>query len=97
MFGVLWLSIVYFFYAFCRLFFCLLIRARFVYLRNSESVFSTICCAVSSLHFNLSCCVLCCSLCFVSSLQCLSIVISSSAKEAFVRMFSQRSLNPFSR
>ena len=39
-------------------FFCLLIRAHFVYLINSESVFSIICCAVSSLRFNLSCWVL---------------------------------------
>ena len=58
-FGVLWLSIVYFFMRFVGVFFCLLIRARFVCLRNSESVFSIICCAVSSLHFNLSCWVLC--------------------------------------
>ena len=40
-------------------FFCALISARSVYLRNSESVFSIICCAMSSLHFNLGCCVLC--------------------------------------
>ena len=56
--GAFRLSIVNSFYAFCS-FFCALISARSVYLRNSESVFSIICRAVSSLHFNLDCCVLC--------------------------------------
>ena len=80
-------------------FICALISARFVYLRKSESVFSIICSAVSSLHFNFSCCILCCSLYFVSSMHCLwwSIVISSRVQEPSVRVFSQQSLNSVSR